>query len=850
MEEILALQKKLAEAQAAQSSHRLNRRNCVELVTKLIDAGKLDVLYTLNGKEYITPRALEREVENVLMDQGGRIWLAEAVTVLNVDLSHVTAAARRLVEDDSKGIVMLEGEVMTSWYLDDLAEEVNAALQVEGRVTLGGLSRRFGLPSDFINGFITPRMGTIIHGLKRDHILYTEGQLGKTRARVRGRLLAATRAVALPSIAKELSADLEQVELAAKQLVESKRVDGTLRGKSFMPAIFSRSQDTAVCDFFKLNGFLELERARTMGMPNPAPLLEKTFDGVAKLDTCFVSGIQIMQVESLMEEVVATEGWANVTHTLPPALTEADVSRAIQLCGSSSSLLHLEEVFIVAPAWVTAAAARFQPVIAQLVQAAVSRSAASGGGGGSGGSGESKSRDADSFSDDEDDGGRRGKRGGRSKGKGKRKGRRGGDDSDDEEAAAPTRRKKKKKGKRGHRGRDDSDDEDGDFDEPSRSKKSKKSKRKAKKGAAAGSGGGGSGDSGAPSISAGAVAAKLSEWYPDMASEAEELLNVLVPSVLPAVRQALAAAFKEASAGAVHGSAVHSAKLIKSSTEAVEAAASMLHLHAAAVEATHPGSELRALADHSFLAGPARSLCSLVLARQAAVAGLAMPEGPLSAEQRLLLLNGMTGEVAAAVRALFKALKGRTAVFFMNQLPQTAEACAFFAAEPSRKAARQLLFSAKNDLRSELRDAASPPHVLITTLLLLFLHAHDSPLVLARTQAAARALLFAMREQLPPYSLKRLEDYLAAVAAREEWAALAEAGDGGEGDGAAGEEAGKEAEEEEMPEEGVAPSLTRQQSAEMVTEGLEVVRSFGLVRSLSQLPADEDALASLTAADA
>lgn len=59
--------------QAASTAHRLSERNCVELVSRLVDRKLVEVVYTLDGKEYVTPEQLEREIKNELTAHGGRM---------------------------------------------------------------------------------------------------------------------------------------------------------------------------------------------------------------------------------------------------------------------------------------------------------------------------------------------------------------------------------------------------------------------------------------------------------------------------------------------------------------------------------------------------------------------------------------------------------------------------------------------------------------------------------------------------------------------------------------------------------------------------------------------------------
>lgn len=69
---------------------RLSERNCVEIVTLLLEKKLLEVIFTNDGKEYITPSHLEREIQDELYDKGGRVNLVEVSKSLNMDLSRVS----------------------------------------------------------------------------------------------------------------------------------------------------------------------------------------------------------------------------------------------------------------------------------------------------------------------------------------------------------------------------------------------------------------------------------------------------------------------------------------------------------------------------------------------------------------------------------------------------------------------------------------------------------------------------------------------------------------------------------------------------------------------------------------
>lgn len=74
MEDILELQRQLAEAQQASSSKKLSDRNCVELVMKLQSLNLIDVIFTRSGREYLTHHQLTKEIEEQIADREGTLY--------------------------------------------------------------------------------------------------------------------------------------------------------------------------------------------------------------------------------------------------------------------------------------------------------------------------------------------------------------------------------------------------------------------------------------------------------------------------------------------------------------------------------------------------------------------------------------------------------------------------------------------------------------------------------------------------------------------------------------------------------------------------------------------------------
>lgn len=94
-EEVKRLAADFQRAQLSTTVQRLSERNCIEIVKKLIELKLIDVVFTNDGKEYITPKHLQKEIVDELTVAGGR-WLRAAwaltITVSAVDDSVAAAS--------------------------------------------------------------------------------------------------------------------------------------------------------------------------------------------------------------------------------------------------------------------------------------------------------------------------------------------------------------------------------------------------------------------------------------------------------------------------------------------------------------------------------------------------------------------------------------------------------------------------------------------------------------------------------------------------------------------------------------------------------------------------------------
>ena len=129
--------------------NRLSEKNCVEIVSKLIALKLIDVVYTNDGKEYITLDQLSREIQGELYDHDGRISLTDLVPVLNVSYQAIESRAQEVAQNNP-AIHLVSGQLINDDYLDRIAEEINENLQQTGQITIVELTKHYGLPLEFL----------------------------------------------------------------------------------------------------------------------------------------------------------------------------------------------------------------------------------------------------------------------------------------------------------------------------------------------------------------------------------------------------------------------------------------------------------------------------------------------------------------------------------------------------------------------------------------------------------------------------------------------------------------------------------------------------------------------------
>ncbi|CAH1391186.1 unnamed protein product [Nezara viridula] len=355
-EEVKRLAADFQRAQLTSTSQVLSERNCVEIITKLIESNLLEVIFTTDGREYITPQYLLKEIKDELYVSRGRINLVELAKTLNVDLSHITARIPEI--EKSSGCSIIMGQLINKNYQRTIAEEINERLQRDGQITTADLTKLYDLPGDFLQSVLERNLGKIIKA-KQDksdsRVFFTQAFIEKCKGIVKGALRALTRPTQVSAILEATDLQERDFYYAYDCLVEDKQTFGSLTARqgnaTFIPQMYTKQQSDWVQNFYKQNGYLEYDALTRLGISDPVSFVRRNYSDLLHLPTCAVGSLLIDQIEAAVEDAISSNSFVDLMMIVPSIFSPDDVAKVLEAVmkrskGKSAPLIFSDTVLI------------------------------------------------------------------------------------------------------------------------------------------------------------------------------------------------------------------------------------------------------------------------------------------------------------------------------------------------------------------------------------------------------------------------------------------------------------------------------------------------------------------------
>ncbi|KAJ9565423.1 hypothetical protein OSB04_001389 [Centaurea solstitialis] len=365
-EELLQLQQQFESAQQAKSSIRLSDRNVVELVQKLrqLNIIDFDLLHTVSGKEYITPEHLR--VEIVLeIKKLGRVSLIDLADTVGVDLYHVEKQAQVVVADDPL-LMLINGEIVSDWYWDNVCEEINDRLQECSQIALAEIAAQLQVGSELLVTVLEPRLGTRIKGRLEGGQLYTPAYVARVNAMVRGAARGITVPMNLSALWGSLQLLLQEMDGASgvavegsffqsmfNGLVKEGEVLGSVRaGVHWTPSVFAIAQKECVDSLFSQNSVVSYEALHKLGITQPVQFLQSRYPEGIPLVNLFVHPSTVEMLDAAVEDAIERGSWIDSLSVLPASFDPQDAHKMLSLCPSVQTALKANKALVLGDSYV------------------------------------------------------------------------------------------------------------------------------------------------------------------------------------------------------------------------------------------------------------------------------------------------------------------------------------------------------------------------------------------------------------------------------------------------------------------------------------------------------------------
>ncbi|KAJ0183332.1 hypothetical protein K1T71_001308 [Dendrolimus kikuchii] len=340
-EEIKRLAADFQKAQLSSTAQRLSERNCIEIVTKLIELKLIDVIFTTDGKEYLTSQHLIREIKDELYVHGGRINTVDLAKELNVDLSQICANITEIIK--GREVQLVSGYLIAHYYLEKIAREINEKLQLQGQISVGELTLQYDLPAELLQHSVLEKyLGKFIFGkqdVSEPRIFYTEEYIARTKAKIRGALMGLLKPTPIAVIISHCNLTDRLFLSLFDQLKAPGVLTGRQAGALYLPSCYTKSQNDWVMSFYKQNNYLEYDALSRLGISDPKGYVKRLFpnEDLTFLSTCVIGAQIKVQLETALEECISSRSYLDVISLLPSVLSDQDIENVLDALLKNSS---------------------------------------------------------------------------------------------------------------------------------------------------------------------------------------------------------------------------------------------------------------------------------------------------------------------------------------------------------------------------------------------------------------------------------------------------------------------------------------------------------------------------------
>lgn len=333
-EEIKRLAADFQKVQLGSTTQRLSERNCIEIVQWLLDKKMIDLIFTIDGKEFLTPAHLIKDIKDELYVSGGRINLVDLAKTIGVDLSHINTHVNTVLKNQ-KGVHLILGQLIDSNYISKIINEINEKLNQQGQLNVGDLTIQYDLPGDFLQQTLEKNLGKTLQAKQDSNdpkIFYTEMFIAKTVSKLRGALLGLTKPVAVSYIVNNLGINDKLFFNLFDQVSAPGFLTNKLPGAQYVPNTHMKSQNEWIQNFYKQNNYLEYDALGRLGLSDYKTHVKKQFpeENLIYLNSCIISHEILDRLLDDIEDCISSSSILDLSTSLPSIFNDTDIEMIME----------------------------------------------------------------------------------------------------------------------------------------------------------------------------------------------------------------------------------------------------------------------------------------------------------------------------------------------------------------------------------------------------------------------------------------------------------------------------------------------------------------------------------------
>lgn len=321
--DIKNLADQLRRVQAAESVNYLSDRICVDIVSYLINSGRLRVFRTIDGRSLLTKNELFKEIFEELEAHRGRITLLELSKNLGVEYSLVESHVHEILSSCqdyyAEQCVLIAGDLMAKSYINRVAEEIRDRLEFRGVMTITELSRIYNFAHQFLSSIVRDYNGTLFQVQRDGDRLCTQVFVSKQKSKALGHFSAVVTPISVADCAAKLDIPQKVLIGIIETLISGGKLRGSLTaGKSvFIPTCYQQSQGKYIDNFLEQNGYIEWNIVQRIGVPDPSSYLRQRFPSAIHTKEFTIKESVVSQIQSVLEDKSGDAQWIDVSNYLP-----------------------------------------------------------------------------------------------------------------------------------------------------------------------------------------------------------------------------------------------------------------------------------------------------------------------------------------------------------------------------------------------------------------------------------------------------------------------------------------------------------------------------------------------------